>query len=217
MLHLTRGWGASETVEAAARIGALAEKSGDLQRLIGSLFTRSLQACLAGELSTAAALVDQTLELALREANPSAISLLHMVQLLVRYYRGDLAGAENHFAEGLKFFDDAAFRLNPNGAAIAAFGTASWNACLLGRADVARERLAKMRAVVNPANPHDQPWSDLLGAVLHAIMGEYESAETLAARALDLCERHRFPNDEVHDMFLVMRERSSAAQQKVLP
>ena len=37
MLYFTRGWAAPETVEAAARIGLLAERSGNLARLAGSL------------------------------------------------------------------------------------------------------------------------------------------------------------------------------------
>jgi predicted ATPase len=35
MISLTRGWAASETVEAAARVGALAEASGNLLQLVG--------------------------------------------------------------------------------------------------------------------------------------------------------------------------------------
>ena len=75
------------------------------------------------------------------------------------------------------------------------FAWASWNAWILGRGDVARERLTESRAGVNPANPYDLPWSDILAAILHAYMREYETVETLAARALDLCEKNRFPND----------------------
>jgi tetratricopeptide (TPR) repeat protein len=119
-----------------------------------------------------------------------------MMQLIVRYYRGDLVGAESHFAAGLGFFDDPVFRRSH--AYISTFGYASWNAWILGRADVARERSAKMKAVVNHANPHDQPWADVLAAFLHALMRENETVEALAARALDLCEKHGFPNDAAY-------------------
>jgi predicted ATPase len=50
VLRLTRGWAASETVEAAARIALLAERSGNLGRLVLSVATRSFQAILSGEL-----------------------------------------------------------------------------------------------------------------------------------------------------------------------
>ena len=162
-----------------------------------SLTVRSFHTCVAGNLSTAAALADQGLELALREGNPSNLAYLYMMQLIVRYYRGDLVGAESHFAAGLGFFDDPVFR-QPSHPFISTFGYASWNAWILGRADVARERSAKMKAAVNPANPHDQPWADVLTAFLHALMRESETAEALAARALDLCEKHGFPNDAAY-------------------
>ncbi|MBV8362304.1 MAG: AAA family ATPase [Deltaproteobacteria bacterium] len=198
MLQMTRGYGASEAVEAAARFRLLAERSGKLRKVFGSMTTRCIQTLIAGDLSTAAALADEALELAQREGNPTAMASLHMMQLAVRYYHGDLAGAENHFAAGLKFVDDPVFRRDPRGGAIAFFGWASFNAWILGQADIARERLAKMRAAVHPANPHDLSWSDQLEAFLHILMREYESAEALAARALELCEKHSFPNDAAY-------------------
>ena len=208
MLRLTRGWAAPETVEAAARIGLLAERSGNLARLIRSVFTRSFHANLAGDLSTSAALADEGLELALRGGEPSLIAVLYMMQLVVHYDRGDHAGAEDHFAAGLKLIDDPVFRQYPTGNVIGVFGWASWNAWILGRADVARERLAKMRAAVNPANPHDPAWADILGAILHALMRENETVEALATHALDLCEKHRFPNEAAHSRCFIGHARA---------
>jgi tetratricopeptide (TPR) repeat protein len=159
------------------------------------MVTRCFHANLAGDLSTAAALADEGLDLALREGSPWLIARLHTMQLITRYPRGDLAGFENHFTVIQKFIDDPVFRQYPGGMAISVFGWASWNAWILGRADVARQRLAKMRAAVNPANPHDLPWSHVLGARLFVLMRENETVETLAASALDLCEKHGFPNE----------------------
>jgi hypothetical protein len=171
------------------------------------MVTRCFHANLAGDFSTAAALADEGLELALREGSPSVIARLHTMQLITCYPRGDLAGAENHFAAEKKFIDDAVFRQYPGGV-ISVFGWASCNAWILGRADVARERLAKMRATVNPANPHDLPWSHVLGARLFALMRENETVETLAASALDLCEKHGFPTDAAISRCLLGRARA---------
>jgi len=195
MLHVTRGWAAPETVAAAERLGILAEKSSNLGQLIGSITTRCLHAYIVAELPIAGALADQGLELARRAANSTALANLHMMQLTVRHMRGDLTGAEEHFATGLKFFHDSSFRQNPNGGSIVVFGTAAWNAWILGRADVARDRIAKMMAAVNPANPHDLPWSKFHAATLHALMREDEQTTVLARQALDLCEKHKFPNE----------------------
>ncbi len=195
MLHMTRGWAAPETLQAAERAGLLAAKSGNLRQLVGSMTSRCLHAFISADLSIAGALADQALELALREANPTVLANLHMMQLTIRHARGDLADAEKYFTTGLEFFDDPGFRQNPNGGAIVVLGTASRNAWVLGRVDVARERMAKMMAVVNPANPHDLPWSDVFAAVIYVLTGENQHAETLAARALELCEKYQFPNE----------------------
>src|SRR5262249_4530512 len=109
-----------------------------------------------------------------------------------RYHRGDLAGAEKHFTAGLKFFDDPGFRRYP-GAAVLAFAYASWNAAMLGRADVARERMARMMAAVNGNNPWEVAFSGQLAAILRLSLREYEQAEALAARALELSEKNQFP------------------------
>jgi tetratricopeptide (TPR) repeat protein len=195
MIHVTRGWAAPEAAATAERIELLARKSGDLRRLVGSMTGRCFQALIVGALSNAAALADEALELARREGNSLALAFLHLQQLMVHFYRGDLAGAEEYFTTGLKFFDGLVLKKNPVGNAIAVFGHASWTAWMLGRADVARERLVKMRLVVNSANSHDLAWADLYEARLHVLMREQEAAEALAARALELCEKHGFPSD----------------------
>jgi class 3 adenylate cyclase/tetratricopeptide (TPR) repeat protein len=195
MIHVTRGWAAPEAAATAERIELLARKSGDLRRLVGSMTGRCFQALIVGALSNAAALADEALELARREGNSLALAFLHLQQVMVHFYRGDLAGAEEYFTTGRKFFDGLVLKKNPVGNAIAVFGHASWTAWMLGRADVARERLVNMRLVVNSANSHDLAWADLYEARLHVLMREQEAAETLAAHALELCEKHGFPSD----------------------
>jgi tetratricopeptide (TPR) repeat protein len=163
--------------------------------MIGSIAGRCFQAYIGGDLSIAGALADQALELAPRDDSATALANLYMLQLIVRHARGHLAGAEKHFTIGLKFFDDPLFRRHRNSGAIAVFGQASWNAWILGRADVARERLAIMKTAVNAAKPFDLPRSDVRAAVLHVLMRENERAEAVAARALELCEKHQFPDE----------------------
>jgi tetratricopeptide (TPR) repeat protein len=198
VLRLTKGWVAPETIEAAARIGPLAEKSGELRKLIGSAQTKAFHACLAGDLSLAQALCDEALDLAQREGNPVRIAFVHTTQQTVHYFRGDLAGAERHFAEAVKFVDDPYFRQSPIGIVISVFGWASKTAWMRGRADLARERLALMKAAVNPANPHDLAWSSLLEAILYGFIGKYETSAALATRARDIAEKNRFPVEALH-------------------
>jgi tetratricopeptide (TPR) repeat protein len=109
--------------------------------------------------------------------------------MTARYYLGDLAGAEKHFTAGLTFFDDLGFRQAP-GAPVGRFGFPSLIAWMLGRADVARERMARAGAAAIGNNPFDVAHSGYWAVRLHVYLREYEKAEISAARALELSEKH---------------------------
>jgi class 3 adenylate cyclase/tetratricopeptide (TPR) repeat protein len=194
-LQITKGWAAPETVAAAERIASLAERSGNLTQFGNSLAAKGFTAWISGDLASAAALADQALELGLREGNPTILAFRYLLQLMVRYWRGDLAGAEQNFTTGLKFFDDPGFRQSPVGSAIAAFAYGSCNVWMLGQADVARERFSQMMAAANRNNPHDLAFAGHHGATLLVFMRDYEQAEAMAAQALELSEKNQFPNE----------------------
>jgi len=195
MLLVTRGWNAPETIGAATQVRILGEKSGEFSQLLKSEVGRIFHAYIAGELSAAATLADETFELVRGAGNPTALAWLYYMQLLVRRDRGEFVAAENYFAAGLRFFEDPIFRRAPTNPVTTVFGWASCNAWTLGRADLARVRMAKVKGAVRPANPYDLVWSNRLQAALYLLTREYEAAEALAFRALDLCEKHGFPND----------------------
>jgi tetratricopeptide (TPR) repeat protein len=165
MLYVTRGYAAPETTDAIEHAAALAKKTGNLTLLVTWAMRRWLAPFNSGDLPVAIALADQTFELAFREGSPSNIGMAHAMQTLTRYHCGDLAGAEQHFTAGLKFFDDPAFRQVP-GAALWTFAQASYNAWILGRADVARKRMAQMTAFVNRNSPYDLAISQVAAAEL---------------------------------------------------
>jgi tetratricopeptide (TPR) repeat protein len=192
VLWVTKGWAAPETVAASERVAALAEHSGTLTQLADSVLSRCSVAFSSGDLRAAGALAHQGLDLARREGNPTRLGRAHTVQLFVRYWRGDLAGAEEHFTTGLAFFDDPGFRQLP-GRAVMAFAMGSLNAWLLGRADVARDRMAQAMAAADPNNPFEVAVSELFAAFLRVSLGEYDQAEALAAQALAGAEQHQFP------------------------
>jgi class 3 adenylate cyclase/tetratricopeptide (TPR) repeat protein len=192
MLYVTRGYAAPETSDAIERAVTLAERSGNLTQLVTWAMRRWLAPYNTGDLPIAGALANQALALALREGSPRNIGMAHAVQTLTRHNRGDLAGSEEHYTAGLTFFDDPGFRQVP-GAASWTFGVASHNAWLLGRSDVARERMASIMSAVNGNNPYDQAISEICAAGLRRYLKEYERAEALASRALELSEKNQFP------------------------
>ena len=73
------------------------------------------------------------------------------------------------------------------------FGFASFNAWMLGRADVARERMARMTAAADENHPYEMAWAAYLAADCRDLLGEYEQAEALAERALEVSEKNHYP------------------------
>jgi class 3 adenylate cyclase/tetratricopeptide (TPR) repeat protein len=192
MLQMTRGYAADETREATERATALAERSGNLSQLVDWISRRSSAAFVSGDLPAADALDAKALQLALREGSAAGQGRVYAHQMQIRFMRGDLAGAEKQFITGSKFFSDHGFKRAP-GAAVSAFGWASWNAWTLGRFDIARERMARMLAVANPNNPYDLAFSRTFAGLIHVCRKEYGQAETSAASALELSEKNQFP------------------------
>ena len=96
------------------------------------------------------------LSLPFAKAVPTSLAIAHDVSRYFHAYTlGDLAGVEKHFTAWLKFFDDPGFRQYPIRGCHSAFGSASYNAWMLGRADVAREREAQMMAAADRNNPYE--------------------------------------------------------------
>ncbi|HZY59752.1 MAG TPA: AAA family ATPase, partial [Candidatus Binataceae bacterium] len=192
MFFFTKGNAAPEVVDTSERIAALAEKTGNLAQLANSVFLRGTAAFGSGDLPAAGALADQALELALREGSPGSLASAYMLQIVTRHRRGDLAGAEQHFMAGLKFFDDPGVRRGPGAVAETVFFFASLNACALGRANIARKRIAQMMAGLNESNRYNVTCSACFAAGVRLHLREYDQAEASAARAVELAEKYQF-------------------------
>ena len=194
MLLVTLDWAAPEVVASAERAAKLAEKSGNYKWLRRTMLQRTGIAYVSGAFSVAAALAGQAYEYALREGSPTTLAHVHHLHIVIDYYRGDLVGVEKHLAAGFHFFDDPVFRRDPAATFIDVFGTAAYSACISGRVNLSRERLATAAAAINAASPFDLPYSQTHAAVVHPLIRENERAESLATRALELCEKHKIPS-----------------------
>jgi tetratricopeptide (TPR) repeat protein len=197
MLQITKGWAAPETVEAIERATVLAEKSGNLTQLSNWIGSRAFNAWFLGHLSIAQALADQRLDLCLRERRPLGLAYAYQMELMARFWLGDLIGAEKHFRTGSEFFTAPDFRRDPSGVAVAAYAYGSWTSWMLGYTDVAREQLDQMRAVTDARNPHVSAFAALHEVVLRFFMREYSIAEAMAARTVDFADEHHLPDTAV--------------------
>ena len=192
ILYQTKGLAASETMDVAERLISVAEKTGNLVKLGGSLTGKGFGAFFSGDLSGAIALADQALAIAVRARNPSVIANVRFLQMAARCWRGDLAGAQEQFTAGLEFFDDPDFRQLP-GVVTGMFSVAAKNTMMLGRPDASHQFLDQMTAIAEEKHaPTDIALARLYSAMVRVDMREFKQAETLAAQALDLSEKHQF-------------------------
>ena len=193
VLSAARGLTAPETVAAAARRRALAEKSGNLPQLVAQAATHCLSLWSSGNYTAAAVLADQTLDLARREGSETYLRYAHEVQLLVRFFRGDLLGAQEHFALWARI-GAASGWLEGTGAPPAAMGVGALCAWALGRADAAREQIAQAAAFAPDAkHPFDLAVRLSWEATLYEHLREPERVQTAAMQGVALCDEHGFP------------------------
>jgi len=193
-LQVTMGHSAPATVEASARIRALAEKSGKLDQLVPQLNGAFAAALVSGDLPAASNLADQILDFARRKEDPVSLGFAHMDQVLVCYYRGDLGSAEAHFVAGAPFFEVRSFRRFPAGF-VSAFNHASLNAWTIGRADLAEQRIDEALATARAnKSPYDLAYAFFVAGWLYCLLGQPERSEPLAAQAVALCDEHGFPH-----------------------
>ena len=216
VLNVTNGYAAPETIEAVERAIALAEKAGDPRTLVNLLTSRGSTLTVSGDLRSAGAILDRALELALVQSSPANLAYVHMQQNLVRFFRGDLECAEEHFRAWLTLFDDpvlkqAVLRTGVN-VAINGLHFGGLTAYLLGRADVARERQRQMLALARTAGPFEVANSEYCAATFMIHLRDYEQAEALAAHALELAEKHHFPNPAARSRCNLGRARAHLGQ-----
>jgi tetratricopeptide (TPR) repeat protein/type II secretory pathway predicted ATPase ExeA len=201
-LQLIKGFSALETIQATERVAALAERAGNLKHLVQLMVLKFTGAFTSGELAAATAIGEQMLELAIREGSPTNFALARTTNIGTCYLRGDLDGAEKHFTLGATVFSDPGFRQFP-GLAVLAVGFASFNAWMLGHADLSQQRELQMMTTANRENPFDLALSDWVAGCLSIYMREYERAESIATRSLAFAEQYRFSNRSAWSRYLL--------------
>ncbi|MBR0874962.1 AAA family ATPase [Bradyrhizobium tropiciagri] len=160
VLQVTKGYSAPETMELGGRARVLAERLGDLPQLIRQGAQTWASIFFTGDYETAATLAEQIHEIALTEGSPSHLFFAHYAQVQARFYAGDVAGVEDHFARLSPMLDTksiaaASYLMIP-------IGVASHTAWQQGHVDVARERISR---AMDLANKSGDPYA--LAMALH--------------------------------------------------
>jgi class 3 adenylate cyclase len=194
VLVVTRGFTAPETRAAAERASDLAEKSGNLAQLVVQLFGIWRSLFFSGNYSAGVLLADRILDLAKREGSPASFGFAYHAQVVVSFFGGDPAGAEEHFARWSGFVDTPGFR-QVHDAAVVTISRASLCAAALGRHDIARERIAQAITFARESNNlYELAVARLFEGHLFCWLREPQRAEVAASQALALAEEHGFPH-----------------------
>ena len=142
VLQVTKGYSAPETMQLGTRARVLAERLGDLSQLFRQGARTWASIFFTGNYAAAALLAEQILEIALTESpNSSHLFFAHYAQVQARFYAGDLAGVEDHFAKLSPLLDTRSIAAAAD--LIIPIGVASRAAWQQGRVDVARERMSR--------------------------------------------------------------------------
>jgi len=148
----------------------------------------------SGNYSAGVLLGERILDLAKREGSPASFGFAYHAQLVVSFFGGDLAGAEEHFTRWSGFVDAPGFR-QVHGAAVVTISRASLCAAALGRPDIARERIAQAITFARESNNlYDLAVARLFEGHLFCWLREPQRAEVAASQALAISEEHGFPH-----------------------
>ncbi|HXV24921.1 MAG TPA: AAA family ATPase [Alphaproteobacteria bacterium] len=104
-IMVTRGWGAPEGLQAYSKARMLSEALGDKNQLFVAIRGEATYHMISGNLSAAAALGHQCLELAHVYNDPNLLLEAHHQLWATKYYAGDYAAAEAHIDIGLAIYD----------------------------------------------------------------------------------------------------------------
>ena len=173
---------------------ALAERSGNPASLVRLLHHAGMSSLISSDdMCMILTLADRALELALREGCPGSLLFAHSLQVQARFVCGDLGGTEKHFTAEMELANDPTLRRKWSLILVQDFGVAGLTAWILGRPDLARQRIAEMIAITNANNHYELAFSRVLTAEFTMNLREYDQAAALAGQALELSEKHQFP------------------------
>jgi class 3 adenylate cyclase/tetratricopeptide (TPR) repeat protein len=190
-IWVTKGFASRESFETNARAKALAEKTGNLPQLVKQTYATWAARFSAGDYASAASLADRLMELAEREGTAGSLAFAHDCQSQTRHRRGDLGGSEQYFSRGRMFFTSPEFA-STIGALSSSFGEAALNACTMGYANLARERIRQSIEAAK-SNPHSSALAHMFAAYLEATLRDLSRLEIVVGETMKLCERHGLP------------------------
>ena len=198
-LIATQGPASNKAMATFTRARELCERLGDPPEQYQVMFWLTTASVMRGELPVAEESIAALLQLA--EARDDRPALLNAMrgQGMIRLFMGHLTGAHEVIERAYEAFeasseeDRLAARVAGQDAGVADLALMSWALWLLGHADtaLARTNVAIQRADAI-SHPHSQAYACYYACILHALRGEFLTAQGHAERCMALSEEHGF-------------------------
>jgi hypothetical protein len=198
-LIATQGPASNKAMATFTRARELCERLGDPPEQHQVMFWLTTASVMRGELPVAEETIAALLQLA--EARDDRPALLNAMrgQGMIRLFMGHLTGAHEVIERAYKAFeasseeDRLAARVAGQDAGVADLALMSWALWLLGHADTAltRVNVAIQRADAI-SHPHSQAYACYYACILHALRGEFLTAQGHAERCIALSAEHGF-------------------------
>jgi len=189
IIWATKGYNTPDSAGINARARELAEKIGNLGRLVQQLYGAWTASIVAGTYASSIALSDQLLDAAQRDGSELSLGLAANAQFVTPQFRGEFIEAEKRLAWGEPYL--AAPGLSQFFAAGWTISIAGWNAWILGRPDQARARIRRAFATIGD-DAFARASVQWVAAKLHVMFQEPERAAAVADQAIALCDERGF-------------------------
>ena len=167
----------------------MAEKTGNLGRLVQQLYGAWTTSIVAGTYASSIALSEQLRDAAQRDGNELSLGLAANAQFVTPQFRGEFVEAEERLVWGEPYLE--APGLAQFFAAGWTISIAGWNAWILGRPDQARARIRRAFATIDD-DAYSQASVRWVAAKLHVMLREPEQAVSVAGQAIALCDERGF-------------------------
>ena len=198
-LIATQGPASNKAMATFARARELCERLGDPPEQLQVMFWLTTASVIRGELPVAEETIAALLHLA--EARGDRPALLNAMrgQAMIRLFMGHLTGAREVIERAFEAFEASseeerlAARAAGQDAGVADLALMSWALWLLGHADTAITRMdAAIQRADAISHPHSQAYACYYASILHALRGEFLTAQGYAERCIALSEEHGF-------------------------
>jgi predicted ATPase/class 3 adenylate cyclase len=198
-LIATQGPASNKAMATFARARELCERLGGPPEQLQVMFWLTTASVIRGELPLAQETIAALLDLA--EARGDRPALLNAMrgQAMIRLFMGHLTGAREAIERAFEAFEASseeerlAARAAGQDAGVADLALMSWALWLLGHADMAIRRMdAAIQRADAISHPHSQAYASYYASILHALRGEFPTAQGHAERCLTLSEEHGF-------------------------